>query len=51
MPFACLRCVGGEHGHDCQAAGCACRCRSMLGLDGPFPEDAPDPLDQLGVVE
>ena len=34
--YACLPCIGGEHGEECLANTCVCRCRAMLGLDGPF---------------
>jgi hypothetical protein len=47
VPGACIACQGGLHGHDCRRNGCGCRCRPMLGLDGPFPDDAPDVLDML----
>jgi hypothetical protein len=47
--FACLPCIGGDHGPDC--LGCACRCRAILGLDlfehgdptAPGNYDVPDP--------
>ena len=44
--MTCLACQGGCHGPDCK--GCACRCRAMLGLDGPFygsDPTAPRPTD------
>ena len=47
--FLCLSCVGGEHGDQCWGRSCPCRCRAMLGLDGPFPgcdPTAPDAGDR-----
>jgi hypothetical protein len=48
--FLCLGCVGGEHGEDCWGRSCPCKCRAMLGIDGPFPgrdPTAPDATDGL----
>ena len=44
----CDRCHDGQHGPACE--GCACRCRPMLGLDGPFSNGdptAPSLYDQM----
>lgn len=46
----CERCQARQHGHLCfgPAAGCECRCRAMLGLEGPFEfgdPTAPNALD------
>jgi hypothetical protein len=35
----CDACRTRHHGAAC--AGCGCRCRAMLGLDGPFPDGDP----------
>jgi hypothetical protein len=32
----CLPCRRHEHGDLCQATGCGCGCRAVLGLAGPF---------------
>jgi hypothetical protein len=48
-PAVCVACLAGTHGPDCEAGSCVCRCRAMLGLDGPFPggdPTAPDIGDQ-----
>lgn len=36
--YRCVECQDGHHGHQCRgpADGCRCRCRPMLGLEGPF---------------
>lgn len=56
----CAECRDRQHGAMCRgpAAGCGCRCRAMLGLDGPFefgdptsPGVAFDPIDQTDEME
>jgi hypothetical protein len=50
----CEPCGNRQHGPRCSGApvGCPCRCRAMLGLNGPFEggdPTAPDVTDQVGV--
>lgn len=44
-PQLCPNCQNRRHGHACTAAifgpWCPCKCRAVLGLDGPF--EFPDP--------
>lgn len=47
----CERCRDRQHGVRCLgvSAGCGCRCRPMLGLEGPFEfgdPTAPAPMDR-----
>jgi hypothetical protein len=37
-PSPCARCQARQHGPVClgPSVGCGCRCRAMLGLEGPF---------------
>jgi hypothetical protein len=49
----CGHCRGRCHGDLCQADGCTCTCRAVLGLAGPFEYDdptAPDAIDRLREV-
>jgi hypothetical protein len=49
----CQACRTRRHGPACDGDGCVCRCRAMLGLDGPFEggdPTAPDATDQVGWV-
>lgn len=56
-PTICRQCQDGYHGPRCGAAFfagyCPCRCRTFLGLDGPFEcgdPTAPTPEDLTGVI-
>ena len=46
----CHNCRNRHHGDRCQGPPCACRCRAMLGLNGPFEggdPTAPSLFDQI----
>jgi hypothetical protein len=46
----CPACRAHAHGDDCEGNGCLCRCRAILGLDGPFEfgdPTSPDVIDQM----
>lgn len=46
---SCAACRSGCHGAECE--GCRCRCRAMLGLDGPFPHCDPTAPGVIDLME